>query len=58
MARETGWQRDFILWHMPLAELLLYQQAAVFLEGRHWLVAPSPPARSQWDALLSNWEPP
>lgn len=22
---------------MPLAELLLYQQTAVFMEGRHWL---------------------
>jgi hypothetical protein len=40
-----------------LAELLLYQQAAVFIEGRHWLVAPAPPAKAQWDTLFSNWRP-
>ena len=41
---------------MPLAELLLYQQATVFLGGQYWLVEPAPPAREQWGTLFDNWQ--
>ena len=56
LARDTGWHRDFILWRLSLAELLLYQQATVFLGGQYWLVEPATPALEQWGTLFDNWQ--
>ena len=41
---------------MPLAELLLYQQAALFFDGRHWLTPPTPPVHDQWNTLFDSWQ--
>jgi hypothetical protein len=50
LARETGWQRDFILWELSLAEVLQYNHCALRALGC-WTVKPMPPPHAQIEFL-------
>jgi hypothetical protein len=39
LARETGWSRDFILWELPLDEVLQYNHSAL-RAANCWTVPP------------------
>jgi len=46
LARETGWQRDFILWELPLDETLQYHHCAL-RAANCWTVQPMQDAGEQ-----------
>ncbi len=46
LARETGWSRDFILWELPLDEVLQYNHCAL-RAANCWTVPPMPDAKDQ-----------
>jgi len=56
LARETGWSRQDILWHLHLAEVLQYRHCALRAAGK-WTVTPTPPPADQFDQLFRNWRP-
>jgi hypothetical protein len=50
LARETGWSRNFILWELPLDEVLQYNHCALRALGC-WTVEPMPDAQAQIERL-------
>jgi hypothetical protein len=54
LARETGWSEHFIFWELPLARLLQYQHCALRAHDV-WTVPVAPPATTQLETLLTNW---
>ena len=54
LARETGWAEDYILMRAPLARLMRYYHAALWINGA-WTVKPSgPKAVETVDELLRS----
>jgi len=52
LARETGWTEDYIMRRAPLARLMRYYHAALWINGA-WTVKPSGPQAMQTvDELL------
>jgi len=55
LARETGWPRDEILWHMHLAEVVQYRHCALRAAGK-WTIAITAPPADQFARLFTNWQ--
>lgn len=54
IAKDTGWSREFILWHLPLAEALQLLHASQLADGRT-TVAPAQEAMSTPEDLTPEW---
>jgi hypothetical protein len=53
LARETGWSRNFILWELPLSEVLQYNHCALRAMNC-WTVKPMPDAAEQLARLEAD----